>query len=378
MSGCRRRSRRGADGWRERRGGRSGGRGVGGLQAVAGDADDGGLVGRDAAVGVEARGDGCGDAACGLGKDAFGLGEFLDAGDDLDIGDVLGPASVCEDHLCGGGAVGGIADGERAGDGVGPLRNDVLSSLFDRDRDGRAAGGLRAEEAHGARRLLDQAEKDELVEGLADLADQRAAGHGNDDVVRQAPAELLGDLVADGLRAFRVVGAQVDVDEAPVVLVRDQRGEAVDVVVVAVDADEARAIDERVENLRGLEIGGHQDAGLQSEARGLRGDGVREVAGGGAADRVEAELARVGQRNGDDAILEAERGKADGVVLDVEAGGADARAEAAGVDQRREADGQIRLKALRHGQQPRVAPDAGGAAGDGIAGEDALGVESRS
>ena len=103
--------------------------------------------GDDAAVGVEARGDGGGDAAGGLGEDAFGLGEFLDAGDDLDVGDVLGPAASLADHLGGGGAVGGVADGERAGDGVGALRLDVVSSLLDGDGDGRAAGGLRAEEA---------------------------------------------------------------------------------------------------------------------------------------------------------------------------------------------------------------------------------------
>ena len=62
------------------------------------------------------------------------------------------------------------------------------------------------------------------------------------------------------------------------------RAEAVDVVVVAVDADEARAVDLGVEDLGRLEIGGDEDAGLEAEARGLRGDGVGEVAGGGAAD----------------------------------------------------------------------------------------------
>ena len=85
------------------------------------------LVGRDAAVGVEAGGDGGGDAAGGLGEDAFGLGEFLDAGDDLDVGDIFGPAAGVADHLRGGGAVGRVADGERAGDGVGPLRLDDVS-----------------------------------------------------------------------------------------------------------------------------------------------------------------------------------------------------------------------------------------------------------
>ena len=222
--------------------------------------------------------------------------------------------------------------------------------FLDRDRDGRAAGGLRTEEAHGACGFLDQAQEYQLIEGLANLANQAAAGHGNDDVVRQAPAKLLGNLVADRLRAFGIVRAQIDVDEAPVVLVRDQRGEAVDVVVVAVDADEARTIDQGVEDLGGLQVCGHQDAGLEAKARGLGSDRIGEIAGRRAADRVEAELARVRQRNRDYAILEAERGKADRVVLDVEIGGADARAESAGVDQRGEADGQVRLKALRHGQ----------------------------
>ena len=128
------------------------------------------------------------------------------------------------------------------------------------------------------------------MECFADLADERAAGHGDDDVVGETPAELLGDLVADGLRAFGVVGAEVDVDEAPGVLVGDLGAEAVDVVVVAVDADEARAVDLGVEDLGGLEIGGDEDGGLEAEADGLRGYRVREVAGGRTADGVEAEL----------------------------------------------------------------------------------------
>ena len=82
-------------------------------------------------------------------------------------------------------------------------------------------------------------------------------------------------------------------------------------------------------------------------------------------------LLRVGERDGDDAVLEAEGGEADGVVLDVEVGGADALAEIVGADQRREADGKIGLEAVRDGQKSGVAPDAGGACGDGFAGEDA-------
>jgi hypothetical protein len=67
---------------------------------------------------------------------------------------------------------------------------------------------------------------------------------------------LLGDLVAYGLGAFGVVGAEVHVDEAPGVLVGDLGAEAVDVVVVAVNADKTRTIDLGVEDLCGFEVGG--------------------------------------------------------------------------------------------------------------------------
>src|SRR5579863_15572 len=188
---------------------------VGGLEAVAGDAGDGEIVGLDAAMGVEACRNRGGDAAGGLGEDAFGFGELLDGGDDFYVRNVLGPAAGFADDARGVEAVGGVADGERAGDGVGALRLDDVSVVLDGFGDGGAAGGLRAEEADLL--VRDEAERDEFVERLADLGDERAAGHGDDNIVGQAPAELLGDLKADGLRAFGVVRAEVHVDEAPVV-----------------------------------------------------------------------------------------------------------------------------------------------------------------
>ncbi len=130
--------------------------------------------------------------------------------------------------------------------------------------------GLGSEEAN--RLLFDEAEVDEFVEGFANFSDQRAAGHGDDDVVRKTPAELFGDLIADGLRTFGVVGAEVYVDEPPGVLVGNLGAEAIDVIVVAVDADQARAVDKGVEDLGGLEISGDEDGGLEAQACGLRGD----------------------------------------------------------------------------------------------------------
>src|SRR5260370_35714878 len=142
-------------------------------------------------------------------------------------------------------------------------------------------------------------------------------------------------------------------------------------VVVAVDADEARTVDEGVEDLGGLEVDGDEDGGLQVEAGGVSGERVREVAGRGTTDGGEAGLLRVGEWDGDDAIIERERLEAARVVLDVEMVCADAFAEVVRANKRREAYGKVRLEAFGDGAQRGVTPDAGGAGGDGFAGEDA-------
>ena len=64
-----------------------------GLEAVASDAGNGELVGMDAAVRIEACRDRSGDTAGGLGEDALSLSKLLNGGDDLDVGNVLGPSS---------------------------------------------------------------------------------------------------------------------------------------------------------------------------------------------------------------------------------------------------------------------------------------------
>ena len=75
-----------------------------------------------------------------------------------------GPATVGADHFGGCGAVGGVADGEGARDGVGLLR-DHLCVLPDGGRDGGAAAGLSSEKLDGL--VFDQAEVNEFLEGFA-------------------------------------------------------------------------------------------------------------------------------------------------------------------------------------------------------------------
>src|SRR5262249_3980772 len=147
----------------------------------------------------------------------------------------------------------------------------------------------------------------ELVEPLPELREERAGGDRRDDGVGRLPAELLDDLEREGLRALGVVGAQVDVDEAPLDLARELGDEPRAVVVAAAHAVDARAVDRRGLDLLRLETRRAEDDGRHPERRRARGDGAGEVAGRGAGEGVEPELLRLRGRDGDDAVLEGVR-----------------------------------------------------------------------
>src|SRR5205807_3494357 len=111
---------------------------------------------------------------------------------------------------------------------------------------------------------------------------------------------------------FGVERPQVDVDEAPAVLERDLRAQAIDLVVGAVHADNVGAINACAEDLGRFQVGGDEDVAFQTGGGGVGGHAVCQVARRGAANRLEAELAGFAQGDGDDAVLEAQRGKVDG------------------------------------------------------------------
>src|SRR5262249_53640267 len=134
----------------------------------------------------------------------------------------------------------------------------------------------------------------QLAKGARHLRQDRAAGGGHHDVLRQLPAELLGDLEPIRLGAFGIVRAQVDVDEGPAVLVGDLAAQPVDVVVVAADRHRARSVDGGADDLALLEVVGDEDEAVEPGARRVCRDAVGEVAGRGARDGAEVELDRLG------------------------------------------------------------------------------------
>src|SRR5712664_2779286 len=110
--------------------------------------------------------------------------------------------------------------------------------------------------------------------------------------------------VTNSRNAFAIIVTQVDVDESPLETVGDLRAEPVDVVVVAVDAHDARPIDRGIENFCRFEIGRNEDASVESLLRGLRGDGVGKISSRGTADGRKIKSARGGESGGHDAVFE--------------------------------------------------------------------------
>ena len=341
--------------------------GIQGLEAVAGDADNSGRVLRNLAGRNKLLRHAHGHAAGGLGKNAFRLGEQLDRVADFVVGHVVGRGVGFAHHLERIETVGRRADGERFRNRVGLHGFKEIQASALRGGNRRATGGLRA--VNLRRRFGDEADLRKFLIAFVDLSEQRTGRHRDDGVIGRAPAELFGNFIRHALGTFGVVGAHIDVHKRPAKFAGDLGAEAVHFVVMAFDADDVGAVDERVENLALFQIGRNEHVGFKSGARSIGGNGVREVAGRGARDGLETEFLRAAQGHADDAVLERERGVIDSVVLDVKFADAEGFREAVGLDERREANERTDGRFARDGQQLAVTPHGLRARGDDVARE---------
>ena len=187
-------------------------------------------------------------------------------------------------------------------------------------------------------------------------------------MVRRAPAQLLADLVAQRLAAFRVKRPDVNVDERPRILVPQFAAQAVDIVVAAVDGDQRRRVDCRADDLALLQVCGDEDAGLHSGAGGVGGYAVRQVARRSAGQSVELEVAGDAGGDGDDAVLERPRG-VHAVVLDVEPVEAQFAAQVRGAQKRRIAGADVNGVLSVDGKKVGVTPHRRRAGLDAFTGE---------
>src|SRR5699024_4651027 len=153
--------------------------------------------------------------------------------------------------------------------------------------------------------------------------------------------------------------ADIDVHERPVlVLARQLGGQAVHVVVVAVDGDQGTVVDRGGQHFGAFERGRHEYHRVP--ARTCRGgrDRVGEITGGRTGQYIESELACGRQCNRHDPILEGVC-RVDRVILDPRLADAEFGRQAVGFDQSGEARFDVRglLHVGGHRQQVLVSPD---------------------
>ncbi len=167
---------------------------------------------------------------------------------------------------------------------------------------GGAAFGLRAE-LSGRPAPVDQAEVGQLGESLGELREERARREGAHDGVRRVSSQLLGDLVRDRLGALDGEGMEIALEEPP----RKERLELClqppAVVVATPDLEDVRAIGcGRKRGSPGSR--GREDDCLEARRGTGRRQCLAEIAGRGAAEGLQPECLRGGDRARRQPVLE--------------------------------------------------------------------------
>ena len=138
-------------------------------------------------------------------------------------------------------------------------------------------------------------------------------------------------------------------------------------VVAAVDAHHLGAKHLRAKNFRGLKIGRNKNPRLEALASRLRRHCVRQIPRRRASHRFEPKAARIGQRHGNHAILEAQGGEAHGIILDEEPPRSNLVAQPRHAHQRGISDREGGQIPRWQRQQLAIAPEIRRARGDQVA-----------
>ena len=216
------------------------------------------------------------------------------------------------------------------------------------------------------RHALQQAQASQFVKALPDFGEHGARGRRNDHMVGNPPAQLLSHFIAQGFAALGVVGAHIDVDESPRIVVAHFAAQAVHFVISAIHRHHRGAIDRRADNLAPFQIRGDEHNRAHSGPGGVGRHAARQIAGGGAGDGLKAEFLGFGGRHRHHPILE-RVGGIDAVVLDVEAVQAQPPAQVGGREQGSIAGHDVHRLRAGGRQQILIAPDAQRPGGDAVA-----------
>src|ERR1035437_7733934 len=128
------------------------------------------------------------------------------------------------------------------------------------------------------RGLVEQTHPAQLVEAFGHFGQLTARADGHHHVVGRLPSQLLSYFEGQGLGPLGVIGTDIDIDEGPRRPLAGQLGtQPVDVVIVALDGDDAAAVDGCHGDLGRLEIRGGEHHRIHAGPRRVGGDRVGQV-----------------------------------------------------------------------------------------------------
>ena len=139
---------------------------------------------------------------------------------------------------------------------------------------------------------------------------------------------------------------------------RDFAAEPVHIVVVALDLDHVRLVNQVAEHLRRFKVGRDEHVALHACRRRVSRDGVGQVAGRGAGHRFKAEFPRTCEGDRDDPIFERQGRMVHRIVLDIELVDAQIGAEIFRPHQRRQSRMGPDDRGAFDRQQVDIAPHA--------------------
>ena len=106
-------------------------------------------------------------------------------------------------------------------------------------------------------------------------------------MVGELPAQLLGNFIAQGLGPFRVVGPQINVDEAPAVVIADLCTQAIDIIIVSFQGNDSGFAKQRPGDLGRFDVIGNKKQTGKTGLGTVGGNGAGQIARGGTGkDRV--------------------------------------------------------------------------------------------
>ena len=155
---------------------------------------------------------------------------------------------------------------------------------------------------------VDKADGIQILEAFPQARNGAPVTHGDSDVVRHLPVQLLHDLQGHGLLALGEVGIDGSVAVVPAPLIDGGLAELKGLLIAALNGNDCGAEGHQLGHLSLGSTGGHKNVGLKAGRRGVSRQRGRGIASGGAGNDLRSRLPGLGHCHGGSPVLQRRRG----------------------------------------------------------------------